>query len=166
VAIGISTGTNSLFLGYLAAGMQTLTVPVLLAAVGVALIILSLYPTSQLYQMKEDRKRGDHTFAIRYGFWGVLRFFALTFPAGVILIALSMFSQHRWISLAFLITGFAIGYWMYKKLGKLTAEREDYNLVMRIKFSTSLSFVMFLLFTLLIKHSSIGIETSLKVLLQ
>ncbi|MDZ7715778.1 MAG: UbiA family prenyltransferase [Balneolaceae bacterium] len=58
IAIGVSTGTNSLLLGYLAAGSDTITLPILSASIGVALIILSLYPISQIYQLDEDIERG------------------------------------------------------------------------------------------------------------
>ncbi|MDZ7807429.1 MAG: hypothetical protein U5K71_09980 [Gracilimonas sp.] len=63
VAIGISTGTNSFFLGYLAAGGYPITWIEDIIAIGVACLILSLYPVSQVYQSDEDMKRGDETFA-------------------------------------------------------------------------------------------------------
>lgn len=166
VAIGVSTGTNSLVMGYLAAGMYALPLSVIFAAFGVALVILSLYPTSQLYQMDDDQRRGDQTFAIKYGFQGVFNFFVLAFSMGVIFIFTAILRQHIWLSLVFLLTGFGAGYWVQQKLKELTAEKDDYTLVMRIKFSTSLSFVVFLIITLLAKHTSIGIVSGLQVLLQ
>lgn len=166
IAIGVSTGTNSLIMGYLAAGMHGIPLTIIIAALGTAAVILSLYPTSQLYQMDDDRKRGDHTFAIKYGFGGVFNFFVVAFSAGVICISVAMLGQHLWLSLAFLLVGFGAGYWVQEKLKKLTAEKDDYDLVMKIKFGTSLSFVGFLLSTLLIKHTWIGIVTGLNVLLQ
>ena len=87
IAIGISTGTNSLLLGYLASGMNIINAHILLASLGVALIILSLYPISQLYQLLDDQKRGDMTFAIKFGFTGVYNFFVIAFSFGVLLIA-------------------------------------------------------------------------------
>lgn len=165
IAIGISTGTNSLLMGYLSAGMNALDFPIVCAALGVAFVILSLYPTSQLYQMEEDLKRGDRTFAIAYGFDGVYTFFFLTFFFGLVLIATAMFQQHIWLSWGFLFVGFAAGYWVQNNIKQLTAEKDDYTLVMRIKFATSLSFVSFLMIGLLLKHTSIGIVTGLNVLL-
>lgn len=166
IAIGISTGTNSLLLGYLAAGMNTLSFPVIVASIGVAFVILSLYPASQLYQMDDDMQRGDRTFAIKYGFRGVFNFFVLAFGFGVLLIPVAMFNRHPWLSLGFWAIGFAVGYWVQKKLRQLTAEKSDYFLVMRIKFGTSLSFVCFLVITLLLKHTQVGIVTGLDVLLR
>ncbi len=166
IAIGISTGTNSFLMGYLAAGMNGLTLPVIFAALGVALIILSLYPISQLYQMDDDRKRGDRTFAIKYGFTGVFNFFVSSFAGGILLISGALFFSHVILSVSFLLVGFGIGYWVQNKIMRLTADKEDYELVMRIKFGTSLLFVFFILLILLIKHTGLGIVTGLDVLLR
>lgn len=166
IAIGISTGTNSLLMGYLAAGMNSLNLHVLFSALGVALIILSLYPTSQLYQLEDDRKRGDQTFALRYGFSGVFNFFVLTFSFGVLLITAAISSQHTWLSWGFLFAGFGAGYWVQNQLKQLTSKEDDYDLVMRIKFGTSFLFVCFLIITLLLKHTNLGIVTGLDMLLK
>ena len=165
LAIGISTGTNSFLMGYLSAGMNEINISTLCAALGVALVILSLYPISQLYQMDDDRKRGDRTFAIKYGFTGVFNFFVISFAAGILLISGALFVDHVILSVGFLLVGFGIGYRVQNKILQLTAEKDDYELVMRIKFSTSLLFVAFILLILLIKHTGLGIVTGLDVLL-
>ena len=51
IAIGISTGFNSVLLGYLAAGNTTVPLMVFVAALGASLLLLSLYPISQIYQL-------------------------------------------------------------------------------------------------------------------
>lgn len=165
VAIGVSTGTNSFLMGYLSAGMNEIDLSIIFAAVGVALVILSLYPLSQLYQMDEDRKRGDRTFAIRYGFSGVFNFFVISFSSGILLISMALFVDHVALGIGFLLVGFGIGYWVQNKILQLTAEQEDYELVMRIKFATSLLFVAFILLILVLKHTNLGIVTGLDVLL-
>ncbi|MGK7371614.1 MAG: hypothetical protein ACNS64_15490, partial [Candidatus Halalkalibacterium sp. M3_1C_030] len=147
------------------AGMHALTIPVICAAVGVALVVLSLYPISQVYQLDDDMKRGDQTFAIKYGFTGVFNFFVVSFAGGIILISVALLLKHVILSIGFLLVGFAAGYWVQNKLLKLTAEKEDYKTVMRIKFGTSLSFVVFIVLILLIKHTGFGIVTGLDVLL-
>jgi 1,4-dihydroxy-2-naphthoate octaprenyltransferase len=152
-------------MGYLSAGMNPIKISVLFAAVGVALIILSLYPISQLYQMDDDRKRGDRTFAIRYGFTGVFNFFVTAFAAGILFISGALYIDHVILAVIFMLAGFGIGYWVKNKILQLTAEKEDYELVMRIKFGTSLLFVAFILVILLIKHTGLGILLGLDVLL-
>jgi 4-hydroxybenzoate polyprenyltransferase len=46
-----------------------------LGATGAALMILGLYPLTQLYQVDEDRRRGDRTIAVA---WGAERCFTLS----------------------------------------------------------------------------------------
>jgi 1,4-dihydroxy-2-naphthoate octaprenyltransferase len=152
LAIGISTGTNSLLMGYLAAGKAGITAEVWTAAFGVALIILSLYPVSQLFQLDEDRKRGDQTFAITFGFPGVIRFFKVAFTGGSLLVGFTLAGFNRWVGAAFIIIGLGTGWWVYYQLKKLTAETGDYQKVMRIKYATSLAFVSFLLGFMVYRH--------------
>ena len=166
IAIGVSTGTNSLLLGYLASGSSELTIPILGASIGVALIILSLYPTSQIYQLDEDIERGDETFAIRYGIVAVIRFFQVAFFGGLLLISMTMIQMHFWLGISFFVIGVAVGIWVGSLLKKLTAERGDYQTVMRIKFTVSLAFVLFLVSVLLVKHTSLGTVLGLEMLLQ
>jgi len=165
-AIGISTGTNSVLLGYLAASQAGISLQVLSAGVGCAFIILSLYPVSQIYQLNEDRERGDQTFAVQYGRTGVLRFFEIAFNGGLILIVFGMINPHFRLSVAFFTVGFLAGLWVRQRIKTLAAEKNDYAMVMRIKFGVSLSFVVFLVMALLLKHTSVGILSGLDLLLK
>lgn len=155
VAIGVSTGTNSLLMGYLAAGASSLPWHIWLAAVGVALVILSLYPVSQIYQMEEDRRRGDQTFAVRYGIRAVFRFFEVAFFSGVVLISAAIFFEHVRLAIAFLAIGAVTGIVVRREFSSLTAQPGDYARVMKIKFATSFSFVLFLVGAILAKHTDI-----------
>lgn len=166
IAIGISTGTNSLLLGYLAASSGAISWPVVSAALGVALVVLSLYPLSQIYQLDEDMRRGDRTFAARYGFMGVLRFFEIAFFGGLILISFAMFDQYIWLPVSFLLIGSGTGFWIRTRFVHLKAEPGDYRTVMNIKMRTSLVFVVFLLLILLARHGDHGIFSGLEVLLR
>lgn len=153
VAIGVSTGTNSVLLGYLAAGSKSLSFDSLMASLGVAMMVLSLYPVSQLYQMDEDQRRGDQTFAIRFGFGGVSLFFGISFAAGVIFVASAIGQLYRITGGLFFAAGLIIGGWVYFQLRMLTSQPKDYGIVMRIKYGTSLAFVIFLTILLVLKYS-------------
>lgn len=159
LAIGISTGTNSVFMGYLASGSETLSFSSVIAAMGVGFMVLSLYPVSQLYQQDEDQQRGDQTFAIRFGFRGVTRFFGGAFFAGVLLVALAIGQIQGWLGGIFLGIGLSVGNWIYRQLKTITAKKEDYQTVMRIKYGTSLAFVIFLSFLLVLKYVSPDVFT-------
>ncbi|SMO53245.1 UbiA family prenyltransferase [Gracilimonas mengyeensis] len=151
VAIGVSTGTNSFFLGFLAAGGYPITFLEDVVAIGVALILLSLYPVSQIFQMEEDNARGDHTFALQFGLKGVRWWYTCSFLAGAGLISIGLHQQQPltgWLFGGVSLLAYAgIGYVMWA----LRGEESAYPQVMRIKFLASFSFVLFIGATLLIR---------------
>lgn len=151
VAIGVSTGTNSFLLGLLAAGQSELGFANGAVALGVAFILLSLYPASQIFQIEEDERRGDTTFAMKFGLRNVRIFFVVMYISGVLLISGFMYPQDQWLAIVFfMLSSFAfVGIsWM---LFRLTGRVEEYFKVMKIKFFASFSFVLFILSALLIK---------------
>lgn len=153
IAIGISTGFNSVLLGYMAAGYARINIIILIAALGVMLMLLSLYPTSQIYQKDEDLRRGDQTFTLQYGKKVVLLFFDASFFTGLVMVAMAIFYFHKWIAVIFGLLGLVTGLIVRLKLRRLTASEEDYFLVMQIKYGTSMAFTLFLLIALVFKHT-------------
>ncbi len=152
VAIGISTGTNSFLMGYMAAGNDPITLTTMVAAGGVALVILSLYPTSQIYQTEEDHKRGDRTFAIHFGQKAVFTFFRYAFGTGILLISISLATEKKWLGIAFFLLGIITGFFINRLLNELSTHADEYDKVMRIKYGTSLAFVLFLGAAIMTKH--------------
>jgi len=149
IAIGVSTGLNSVLLGILAAG-GAISATGLLSAAGATFILLSLYPVSQIFQMEEDRKRQDMTFAIRYGGGG---FFKLSFLFGSVILTVSLV----WISITaatLLFVGTVIsGTLIARLLYGVSGDPKDYSIVMKSKFLASLSFVTFFLIGNIIQYS-------------
>lgn len=164
VAIGLSTGTNSFLLGYMAAGPAEPGWRELAAAFGVALTLLSLYPVSQLFQMREDSLRGDTTFAVRYGRKGVYRFYGISYPVGILTLMATLETLSLQLSAIFGAVSLAAGYWIWTRLRALKGYGREYDAVMRIKYGASLSFVFFILICLLIRHTAVGINWGLDVL--
>jgi 4-hydroxybenzoate polyprenyltransferase len=156
VVIGLSTGSNVVLLRYLAAGNQQLSLLVIVAALGVSLILLSLYPISQIYQLEEDRDRRDQTFAVQSGTAAVCRFFDISFLTGLLIISISIGLQHLFLGILFGFTGIVIGFWLRSGIYKLRAEKEDYEQVMKMKYGTSMAFVTFLLIVMVLKHSRLN----------
>ena len=151
IAIGVSTGTNSFLLGILASGAVSLLPFHIFIAFGVACIILSLYPASQIYQTTEDAQRNDQTFAIEYGLKGVKWLFTIMFGIGAAIITAGLIHVQPVIGVIFgslsLIVYIIIGILVWR----LQNREEEYEMVMRIKFAVSFSFVLFILSALLIK---------------
>lgn len=147
-AIGVSTGSCSLLMGFFAAGGAGLPPSVLLAALGVALVLLSKYPLSQVYQVEEDARRGDRTFALAFGMRGVRRLYLSCYGAGLALCALGLFRLSPALSAIFVAAGLGMGVLVYSRLRRLSGRSSEYETVMRIKFLASGLFVAFLLLAL------------------
>ena len=144
LAVGVGTGTNTFWMGYLAGGGPTLDPFMLLAGGGVAALLLSLYPVSQVFQMKDDAARGDHTFAATYGLVGVRRFFVVAYALGLGVVTATLHSVHPEVGLVFGVVG-ALGALMNgAQLWRLTGAASEYRAVMRLKYGASLSFVVFI----------------------
>ncbi|HKK24808.1 MAG TPA: UbiA family prenyltransferase [Gracilimonas sp.] len=145
IAIGVSTGTNSFFMGFLAAGGYPITWFEDLTALGVFFLILSLYPVSQVFQTEEDLKRGDVTFAAKFGLKGVKWLFACLFPLGTAILTFSLIESRGMTGALFGLIG-AVAYMIILYLvWQLKGKESEYAMVMRIKFLASLSFVLFML---------------------
>ncbi len=85
-AVSVGQGILAFAIGYLAGGGPAagLREPrVAAAALGAALVTLGLYPVTQVYQIEEDRARGDRTLAIAIGWRGALLVSAVVLAAGV-----------------------------------------------------------------------------------
>ena len=145
IAIGVSTGTNSFLLGFLAAGGYPITFFEDTIAVGVALILLSLYPVSQVFQTEEDASRGDQTFAVIFGLRGVKWLFAILFPIGSSILGWGLFLQNAMLGFIFIGVNVLAYILLSLFVWKLEGKSNEYATVMKIKFLASFSFVVFII---------------------
>lgn len=144
IAIGGSTGLGGFLLGYIAGGAM-ISWQIVIPGLGASLILLSLYPVSQIFQMDEDRIRGDQTFAVSYGLQGVIRFFMIAFISGILILSIAL----RWVDPV--IAGFFLSIsglsgmviWLYMK--QLRGTASEYAMVMKIKYVSSVMFIAFIM---------------------
>ncbi len=152
VAIGVSTGWAGFWLGSLSAGGD-LTNPVgWIGSIGVMLIILSMYPMSQIYQVMEDYERGDRTFTVHYGLENVKAFFIGSFSIGVIGSSSALFVIDLLTGLLFFVIASLSGFLAWSIFRTLSGFPDEYDRVMRIKYMTSFLFIIFITFTLIHVH--------------
>ncbi|MEX0779893.1 MAG: UbiA family prenyltransferase [Balneolales bacterium] len=149
VAIGISTGACSFLMGFIALGGSPGAFLVIPAA-GCSLILLSLYPVSQIFQMEEDRERNYQTFAIQYGLKGIKTFFVLSYYPGMLIISYSLREDNLFLGLVFLFVAALAGSVIWFQLKKIKGTEADYDKVMRLKYLTSFAFVAFITLCLLV----------------
>jgi 1,4-dihydroxy-2-naphthoate octaprenyltransferase len=143
-AIGASTGVCGFLLGYLHDGRANFPPAVLVASLGVACLIVSLFPMSQVYQVAEDTGRHDMTFTARYGLRGMKAAYLLLFFPGTALLAASLASVNARLGGLFSLVGAAAGLIVWSQVRKLEMSQEEYPRVMRIKYLASGLFVAFL----------------------
>jgi 1,4-dihydroxy-2-naphthoate octaprenyltransferase len=152
VAIAFSTGTASFWLGYLAGGGKGLPWDIMATGLGVAALLLALYPVSQLFQLESDAARGDRTFALTYGIDKVKQFFTVCYVIGLLLTGLGLIYHLWWLGLFLLVSGTASGYLMYQRIQALRGVLEEYHSVMQIKYLTASSFLVFIIVGLFVIH--------------
>lgn len=151
IAIGVSTGSNSLVFGYLSAGSQWDPL-ILVPAMGVALVMLSLYPVSQMYQLREDEARGDRTFAVEFGTQAIYPFFLGSYVSGVLLVTAGFLIWRPWLAIVFPVLAVLAGGIAAFFIKSLKGDSAEYGNVMRVKYIMSLMFVLFLLAAMVIQH--------------
>lgn len=152
VAIGVSTGFNSVLLGLWASG-GAFNTAVLLSAVGASMILLSLYPVSQIFQIEEDRRRGDETFTACYGLESTKRFFVISYAIGLSLLSFGLFLAEGLIGAVLFILGSFSFLIIRRMINPMEGQVAEYKNVMKTKFFASLSFVLFLMAAGTVKHS-------------
>lgn len=144
IAVALSTGFSPFLMGYLAATRAPLEPSIILAGLGTALLIVSMYPVSQIFQITEDRQRNDITFAVRYGINGVRHLFLACYFTGLAVVAWTLMQSHQSLGAILMVLGGAGGLVTGWHLWHLDGRAGDYDRVMRLKYFTSLVFVGFI----------------------
>jgi len=155
LVIFLSTGTNGFFMGYFSSSGMSISLLSLIAACGVASILVSLYPISQLFQLEEDQRRGDHTLALKIGVKGVRTYYFVTYSFGTIMLSGSLSLINSGMAVFLLIAsimGFSL---TYSVLHKLRGTEKEYKQVMSIKYLSSFSFLLYILFAAWYLHVSL-----------
>jgi 1,4-dihydroxy-2-naphthoate octaprenyltransferase len=143
-AIGAGTGVCGFLLGYLHGESAAVTPAALAGSIGVACLIVSLFPMSQVYQVREDLLRGDLTFTARFGLRGVKVIYALLFPCGVAILAAAFSMLDPRLGAAFALLGAFSGLWVWSVIRDLRMDPEEYGRVMAVKYVASALFSVFL----------------------
>ena len=125
-------------------GATRLLRPLLAGALGVACLIVSLFPMSQVYQVGEDMLRNDMTFTARFGLRGVKFIYALLFPCGVAILAGAFATLDVRLGAAFALLGAASGLGVWRVIRDLRMDPGEYGRVMAVKYVASGLFSAFL----------------------
>ncbi len=148
LVIGIGTVFNTTILGYIMAGGTGLPTNLVISAIGASFLILSMYPVSQAYQIDEDKKRGDTTFAVKYGIKGIKINYATLFILGIILLSYSFLFNYILATVIF-IAGTLAHILIWLKIKKISGEQSEYKEIMRLKYFGGMVFTLAMIFILL-----------------
>jgi 1,4-dihydroxy-2-naphthoate octaprenyltransferase len=88
ICVAGGQGALAVLLGSFATGVPAVTARQLAVAAAASLLVLGMYPLTQIYQIDEDRARGDLTLPVRYG-WRRAMLFA--WPVASCGLALGLF---------------------------------------------------------------------------
>jgi 1,4-dihydroxy-2-naphthoate octaprenyltransferase len=150
-AIGISTGLAPVFMGFLSIGGNKIFEYPILFSIGITFCLLSFYPLSQLYQVEEDTKRGDVTFAVQYGKAGVKKLFSLFFPLGIIFTFMALRSFYELAAYLFLLGSLLIGLLSWRVMSTIAVNKSSYESVMRLKYVSGITLALFSIAVLIVK---------------
>jgi 4-hydroxybenzoate polyprenyltransferase len=150
-AVGVGQGILAFAIGFLAAGAsvrEILAPGAMLPALGSAFVTLGLYPITQLYQMDEDRSRGDRTLPLAVGFRGAIVIAGLLVGVGVALIAWALRSRIAGVWPPVLLGGVvafwgALGLWARRFPKNDTYRNHDW--AMAVSASAAAGFWVFIL---------------------
>jgi 1,4-dihydroxy-2-naphthoate octaprenyltransferase len=152
IAIGVGTAMFTCLLGYYANSTVELpSIEVIIASLGASLLVVSMYPLSQVYQVEEDKKRGDTTFSVKYGKKGVKNIFLSLYPLGLMLVVYSLVSIKLTFAVLSLVGGIACFGIVFSAIKKISMTIKDYEIVMRIKYINGLLFSLFALSFIFLK---------------
>lgn len=91
IAVALGQGAGAVLLGYLSAGGPLPAVTTLAgAAAGAGILTAGIYPLTQIYQIEEDRNRGDITLPVRIGWHGTFVFSAIVATTGLVTLGLAL----------------------------------------------------------------------------
>ncbi len=128
---------------------------VVLGALAAALTTLGLYPLTQVYQIEEDRRRGDRTLAVALGPARALRFgFACLACAGVAAVAV-MAIWYEPLDVGLVASAYGFVLWEVWRFAEDTergrhTEVTAFRTAMRLNFLTSAGFVVFIALRLIV----------------
>jgi 1,4-dihydroxy-2-naphthoate octaprenyltransferase len=145
LAIALGQGVIGFLAGWAAAEPLDPANPVLLAgAASAALTAVGLYPATQVFQVEEDRARGDRTLAVTLGPARALRLGALLLlPGGAVAAAVALGRFGPGDGAIVLLGYLLLAGWQWR-LADQVAAPDLYNRAMRLVHAGTAGFLVFL----------------------
>ncbi len=123
----------------------------ILGALTATLLIVGMYPLTQIYQLEEDARRGDKTVALYLGVRGSFRFAAACIAIGglgAVAIAAARFSMIEAAALVLFIAGLLAWLRRWARVFDAQTIVENFRALMRVYAATTLPFLFWIIFHL------------------
>ncbi|MEK7432310.1 MAG: UbiA family prenyltransferase [Cyanobacteriota bacterium] len=110
-----------------------------------------IYPLTQIYQIEEDSKRGDITFAVKYGIRKSFIFSVLCTIISAICMISVIFIKKLYFDMILISLSYVIFIFLVTNWSKNYNEKEifaNYAKIMKINYMNSIGFILYILFNL------------------
>jgi 1,4-dihydroxy-2-naphthoate octaprenyltransferase len=129
-------------------GLPSWTVARVAGMIAVVCLVTGLYPLTQVFQIDEDRARGDRTFAVRYGVAAVFRTTLFGFALGTLFMIPAARSFLHPLEVALLVAALAALAWLIRRWSRrfdAAAAIANHDRVFALGIATSTCFTFLVL---------------------
>lgn len=154
----VAHGGGAFAAGYLSAGGaldQLFTFPRWIALAASMVLVGGLFPLTQVYQIEEDRSRGDRTFPVRYGWRKAFFVSGAGFLLGSTLAALALFARGARLEAAIVGSGSLVELAQLRVWAgrfAINSARQNHDEMARFTAGSSLLFGTLILIRLFVTH--------------
>jgi 1,4-dihydroxy-2-naphthoate octaprenyltransferase len=153
LTIGIGQGGIAYLAGWFSCTTVINSIPILISGMLTTIFMsMGIYPLTQLYQVEEDKKRNDMTFAVYWGIIGTFKFSVLSVFLSSISILIVLYLRKSYFDLS-LISIFYIIFLSQILLWAKKYQAEDilenYSKIMKLNYSNGFGFMIYITLHLL-----------------
>ena len=144
LAVTLGQGSGAVYLGFYAMGGKGWPGPLThWVALGAAVMVAGLYPVTQVYQIAEDRARGDITLPVRLGWRRTLLASGLATTAGLGVLSLALGPQLPGPARVVMLVGpgaLALVFWLWGRRFDRQGPDRNHDWAMAVSGGASLAF--------------------------
>ncbi len=133
ILVGFATGTLTFFMGYVITN-PGITHYAIYTAISCALIIIAFYPLSQIYQIEQDKRKKEMTFAVTYGASISKRVWYFLYPLAIALMCASLYAHSQLQGIVLGLGGLLYYLIITRKVNTFKGERQEYKKIMAVKY--------------------------------
>ena len=147
--IGVGQGGIAFLAGYFCQTIEIKSFPILIFGMFTTIFMsMAMYPLTQLYQVEEDRKRNDITFAVYWGIKNSFKFSYLCIIISCLSMLLVLYLKSMYLDLGIISAFYAffiIQIFLWSKNFEEKEIMKNYKKIMNLNYSNALGFIAYIL---------------------